>query len=111
MSYEFLIRISGLSSVGAGVAIVLTRVSQVALFGDLPLSAHGTDPRFVPMVGIPGLIGSILFLLGLIGLYAIQAAQAGKFGFAAFLFAFFGMSLALGANWAYPFRYLAVAHG
>jgi hypothetical protein len=103
MSYEFLIRISGLSSVGAGVVIILTRVSQVALFGELPLSVHGTDPRFVPMVGIPGLIGSMLFLLGLIGLYAVQAPQAGKFGFAAFLLAFLGMSLALGANWAYAF--------
>ncbi|GMR11612.1 MAG: hypothetical protein BMS9Abin28_2448 [Anaerolineae bacterium] len=103
MSYESLIKISGSSSIGAGVVIILTRVSQVALFGDLPLSVHGADPRFLPMVGIPGLIGSILFLLGLIGLYAVQASQAGKFGLVAFLFAFFGMSLALGANWAYAF--------
>ncbi len=103
MSYAFLVKASGLSAIGAGAAIILTRVSQVALFGDLPLSVYGADHRFLPLVGIPGLIGSILFLLGLIGLYAVQAPQAGKFGFAAFLFAFFGMSLALSANWAYAF--------
>jgi len=103
MSYEFLIKASGLSAIGAGVAIILTRVAQVALFGDLPLSVYGADPRFLPLVGIPGLIGSILFLLGLIGLYAVQAPQAGKFGFVAFLLAFIGMSLALGGNWAYAF--------
>ncbi len=103
MSYRNLIKASGISAIGAGVMIILARVSQVALFGDLPLSVHGADPRFLPMVGIPGLIGSILFLLGLIGLYAVQAPQAGKLGFAAFLFAFFGMLLALGANWAYAF--------
>ena len=103
MSFESLIKISGLSSIAAGVIIILTRVSQVALFGELPLSVHGADPRFLPLVGIPGLIGSVLFLLGLIGLYAVQAPQAGKFGFVAFSFAFFGMSLAVGANWAYAF--------
>jgi hypothetical protein len=83
--------------------IILARVFQVALFGDLPLSVHGADPRFFLWVGLPGLIGSILFLLGITGLYLVQAPQAGKFGSVAYLLAFIGMSLALGGNWAYAF--------
>ncbi|MFQ5941976.1 MAG: hypothetical protein ACE5JF_00305 [Anaerolineales bacterium] len=103
MSYSSLVKASGISAIGAGVMIILARVLQVALFGDLPLSAHGADPRFVLWVGMPGLIGSILFLLGITGLYAVQAPRAGKLGFVAFLLAFLGMSLALGGNWAYAF--------
>ena len=83
--------------------IILARVMQVWLFGDSPLSAHGTDGLFVPLVGMPGLVGSVLFLLAVTGLYLYQAENAGVFGFLSFLFAFAGISLSIGANWAYAF--------
>ena len=103
MSDSRLIKIGGFCAIAAGVFIILARVFQVALYGDLPLSIHAADRLFVPLVGIPGLIGSIFFLLGITGLYAYEAHAAGKFGMITFLLAFICMSLSLGANWTYAF--------
>jgi hypothetical protein len=96
-------KIAGYSGVFAGTFIILTRVLQVWLYGDLPLSVHGSDDMFVTLVGIPGLIGSILFLMSTVGLYLFQADRFGKVGFLIFLFAFFGISFSVGANWTYAF--------
>jgi len=87
----------------AGVMIVLARVMQLWLFGGSSLSVHGGRPLFVPLVGIPGLIGSILFLLAVTGLFLYQSESAGTLSLLAFLFAFVGISLSVGANWTYAF--------
>lgn len=102
-------KIAGYAGVAAGIFIILTRALQVWLYGDLPLSVHGSDDMFVALVGIPGVIGSILFLMSTVGLYLFQADRSGMVGFALFLLAFFGISLSIGANWTYAFAspYLA----
>lgn len=103
MNRRSLFKLFGGSGVFSGVMIVLARVMQVWLYGDSPLSAHGADRLFVPLVGIPALVGSVLFLLAVTGLYLYQAEKAGVFGFLSFLFAFAGISLSIGANWTYAF--------
>ena len=103
MNRGSLYKLFGGAGVLSGVMIVLARVMQVWLYGDSPLSAHGADTLFVPLVGIPALGGSVLFLLAVTGLYLYQAEKAGVFGFLTFLFAFAGISLSIGANWTYAF--------
>jgi hypothetical protein len=103
MSSAKLIRLSGLAAITGGIFILLARVLQVVLFASEPLSIQALSPYFVAALGIPGLLGSILLALGLVGLYARQAERIGAWGLAAFLVAYVGLSLALGANWAYAF--------
>jgi hypothetical protein len=86
-----------------GIFILLARVFQVALFGSQPLSAQATSPFFLAALGFSGLIGSMGLTLGTIGLYARQAYRIGLPGLVAFLVAFIGLALSLGANWAYAF--------
>jgi hypothetical protein len=103
MSSSKLIRLSGLASIVGGSFVVLTRVLQVGLFGSQPLSIQALSPSFVIALGIPGLLGSICLSLGIIGLYARQAYRIGTLGLVVFLVAYVGLSLSLGANWAYAF--------
>lgn len=103
MSSSKLIRLSGLASIVGGLFIVLARVFQVGLFGSQPLSVQARSPYFVVALGIPGLVGSICLSLGVIGLYARQAQRVGIPGLLVFLVAYVGLSLSLGANWAYAF--------
>jgi hypothetical protein len=103
MSSTKLIRLSGLAAIAGGIFILLARVFQVVLFASEPLSIQALSPYFVAALGIPGLLGSILLALGLVGLYARQAERIGVWGLSAFLVAYVGLSLALGANWAYAF--------
>jgi len=103
MTITKLVRLSGIVAIASGIMIFLTRVSQVILFGSQPLSVQAASSLFVPLVGIPGLLGSIGFLIGIVGLYIRQAEDAGYFGLIAFIIAFVGISLSLGANWAYSF--------
>jgi hypothetical protein len=93
----------GLSAVVGGLLIVLARVFQVALFGDLPLSQQALSRAFVPLVGLPGFSGGLFLLLGAFGLYLNQSDRYPSLGFACFLLAFLGLSLTNAANWVYGF--------
>ena len=103
MSQAHLIRLSGLCAIIGGVAIVLARVLQVALFGSQPLSNHASQAPFIPAVGVPGYAGGVFLLLGVIGLYARQARRLGALGVISFAIAFVGISLSNAANWVYAF--------
>lgn len=103
MSFTRLIRLSGLAGIAGGCLIITTRVIQVALYGSQPLSVYAQSSSFVIAVGIPGLLGSVCLALALMGLYARQADRIGSAGLVAFLVAFLGLCLSLGANWAYAF--------
>ncbi len=109
MNANQLIRLSGLAAIAGGVFTILARVLQILLFGSQPLSVHASDARFFIALGLPGLLGSFGFLVCVIGLYARQADRAGWTGMLIFVIAFGGVSLSLGANWAYAFAapYLA----
>ena len=103
-----LIRWTGVAGMAGGLLIVLTRVAEVALFGDMPLSEQATGRGF-PLVGALGLAGSLLVYLLILGLYARIASRAGYFGLFAFLTAFVGTGLGLGMNWTYAFALTALA--
>jgi hypothetical protein len=103
MSSSRLIRLSGLSAIIGGVLIVLARVSQVALFRDLPLSRQAPLAAFVPAVGLPGFAGGLFLLLGVVGLYARQYDRHATIGLLSFIIGFMGVSLSNAANWMYAF--------
>ena len=103
MSSSKLIRLSGLAAITGGVLTIIARVCQVVLFGSQPLSVQAASPSFVAALGVPGLAGSVCLALGITGLYARQAYRIGIAGLFAFLIAYLGLSLSLGANWAYAF--------
>lgn len=103
MRERFFIRLCGLSAIIGGLLIVLARLSQVALFGDLPLSQQALSRSFIPLVGLPGFSGGLFLLLGAVGLYLSQRDRYPVFGFASFLLAFLGLSLSNAANWVYGF--------
>jgi hypothetical protein len=98
-----LIRLSGLSAIIGGVLIILARVSQVALFRDLPLSQQASSTAFVPAVGLPGFAGGLFLLLGVVGLYARQYDRHVTFGVVSFVIGFVGVALSNAANWLYAF--------
>jgi hypothetical protein len=63
------------------------------------MSVSATTPSYA-FSSLLYLLGAVLLLLGLVGLYIRQAEAAGTLGLVAFLVAFFGTALALGATWA-----------
>jgi hypothetical protein len=102
MATSNLIRWGGLAALAGGVLWVVTDVAFFILIGDQPESIVGPTSTWVILAGL-FLAGGILILLGLVGLYTFQAAEAGIVGLIAFLVAFIGTGLVVGALWAATF--------
>jgi hypothetical protein len=93
-----LIRWSGLATIlASGLLSLGALVSLTAESENLSVSA--TTPSYV-FSSLLYLLGAVLLLLGLVGLYIRQSRASGILGLVAFLVAFFGTALALGATWA-----------
>jgi hypothetical protein len=103
MNKNQLIKLCGLGSIVGGIMEILVRVPQFIYFNDQPLSMMAKQPGFILLLGIPSLTASILILFGVIGVYIVQVKESGVFGLIAFVIAFIGVVLSVGANWTYAF--------
>jgi hypothetical protein len=93
-----LIRWSGLAAIlAAGLLSVGALLSLGAAFENSSVSV--TTPSYA-FSSLLYLLGAVLLLLALVGLYIRQAQASGILGLVAFLVAFLGTALALGATWA-----------
>ena len=98
MSNSDLIRWSGLAAIlAAGLLSVGALLSLGAAFENSSVSV--TTPSYA-FSSLLYLLGAVLLLLALVGLYIRQAQASGILGLVAFLVAFLGTALALGATWA-----------
>ena len=98
MSNSALIRWSGLAAIlAAGLLSVGALLSLGAAFENSSVSV--TTPSYA-FSSLLYLLGAVLLLLALVGLYIRQAQASGILGLVAFLVAFLGTALALGATWA-----------
>jgi hypothetical protein len=98
MSSSNLIRLSGLAAIVAGALLSVGALLSLATESE-NMSVSATTPSYA-FSSLLYLLGAVLLLLGLVGLYIRQSEAAGILGFVAFLVAFFGTGLALGATWA-----------
>jgi hypothetical protein len=102
-----LIRWSGLTAIlAAGLLSVGALLSLVTESENLGVSA--TTPSYA-FSSLLYLLGGVLLLLGLVGLYIRQSGPSGILGLVAFLVAFLGTALAVGATWAELFVAPALA--
>jgi hypothetical protein len=102
-----LIRWSGLTAIlAAGLLSVGALLSLVTESENLGVSA--TTPSYA-FSSLLYLLGGVLLLLGLVGLYIRQSGSSGILGLVAFLVAFLGTALAVGATWAELFVAPALA--
>jgi hypothetical protein len=93
-----LIRWSGLAAIlAAGLLSVGALLSLATESENLSVSA--TTPSYA-FSSLLYLLGGVLLLLGLVGLYTRQSGSSGTLGLVAFLVAFLGTALAVGATWA-----------
>ncbi len=98
MSNTDLIRWSGLAAILAGVLLsVGALLSLTTESENLSQSATTASYTFSALLY---LLGAMLLLLGLVGLYVRQSEASGSLGLVAFVLAFVGTALALGATWA-----------
>ena len=98
MSNSALIRWSGLAAIlAAGLLSVGALLSLGAASENSSVSV--TTPSYA-FSSLLYLLGAVLLLLALVGLYIRQAQASGILGLVAFLVAFLGTALALGATWA-----------
>jgi hypothetical protein len=107
MSPSGLIRLGGLAAVLAGVLFIIYDLLSLGFAPD-DLSEAATTGSYAVYEGLH-LIGGVLLLGGLVGLYAGQSPSAGTLGVAAFLVAFVGTALVVGAIWAMAFVAPSVA--
>ena len=98
MSSSNLIRLSGLAAIVAGALLLVGALLSLATESE-NMSVSATTPSYA-FSSLLYLLGAVLLLLGLVGLYVRQSEAAGILGLVAFLLAFFGTALALGATWA-----------
>jgi hypothetical protein len=98
VSSSNLIRLSGLAAIVAGALLLVGALLSRATESE-NMSVSATTPSYA-FSSLLYLIGAVLLLLGLVGLYVRQSEAAGILGLVAFLVAFFGTALALGATWA-----------
>jgi hypothetical protein len=102
-----LIRWSGLTAIlAAGLLSVGALLSLATESENLGVSA--TTPSYA-FSSLLYLLGGVLLLLGLVGLYIRQSGPSGILGLVAFLVAFLGTALAVGATWAELFVAPALA--
>jgi hypothetical protein len=102
MSSSNLILWSGLAALVGGVLWIVLEVAFLIVIGDQPDSIAATTSAWVILL-VLALVGNMLIFLGLVGLYARQVAETGVLGLIAFLAAFFGTALFVGANWTLTF--------
>ena len=103
MKKQKLLRACGLASFIGGLLEILIRIPQFTIFEDQPLSILAGQPGFVWLLGLPSLVAGILITFGVLGVFILQAESSGTFGLVAFLTAFVGVLLSIGANWTYAF--------
>ena len=102
-----LIRWSGLAAILAAVLLSVGALLNIATETE-NLSESATTAPYV-FTWLLYLLGGVLLLLALVGLYIRQAGASGILGLVAFLVAFLGTALALGATWAELFVAPALA--
>lgn len=97
MANSGLMRWSGLAAIlAAGLLSVGALLSLATESENLSVSA--TTPSYA-FSSLLYLLGGVLLLLGLVGLYIRQSGPSGILGLVAFLVAFLGTALAVGATW------------
>lgn len=102
MPSSYLIRLSGLAAVSGGVLFLLAEVLSLLVVDFENFSAAATTGSYF-FTSLLFLLGGVLLLAGLVGLYAYQSEATGVLGLAAFLVAFLGTALAVGAFWTQLF--------
>ena len=107
MANSDLIRWSGLAAILAGVLLSVGALLSLATESE-NLSVSATTPSYA-FSALLYLLGGVLLLLGLLGLYIRQSGPSGTLGLVAFLVAFLGTALAVGATWAELFVAPALA--
>ena len=107
MANSDLIQWSGLAAILAGVLLSVGALLSLATESE-NLSVSATTPSYA-FSALLYLLGGELLLLGLLGLYIRQSGPAGLLGLVAFLVAFLGTALAVGATWAELFVAPALA--
>ena len=98
MANSDLIRWSGLAAILAAGLLSIGALLSLATESE-NLSVSATTPSYA-FSSLLYLLGGVLLLLGLVGLYIRQSGTSGLLGFVAFLVAFLGTALAVGATWA-----------
>ena len=102
-----LTRWSGLAAILAGVLLSIGALLNIATETE-NLSESATTAPYA-FTWLLYLLGGVLLLLGLVGLYIRQSGPSGILGLVAFLVAFLGTALAVGATWAELFVAPALA--
>jgi hypothetical protein len=97
VSNSDLMQWSGLAAMVAGVLLSVGALLSLTESEDLSVSATTASYTLTSTLY---LLGGVLLLLGLLGLYIRQSRASGTLGLVAFLVAFFGTTLAVGATWA-----------
>jgi len=112
MSASTLIRWSGLAGIASSVLVIVAEViaRSLGLMSMEAMAVTPLAPRWVQL-NLMELLGLAVMLLALVGLYAHQAQVIGRFGLIAFLVAFLGTSLLMGASWTNTFTPPAIARG
>ncbi len=108
MSTSDLVRWSGLAAIVGGVLAVLSDLVSFLVPDYENFSETATTGAYT-VESVLFLLATVLLLLGLVGLYASQAEAAGVLGLVAFLVAFLGTALVVGAIWAETFVAPSVA--
>lgn len=107
MANSDLIRWSGLAAILAAGLLSIGALLSLATESE-NLSVSATTPSYA-FSSLLYLLGGVLLLIGLVGLYIRQSGPSGILGLVAFLVAFLGTALAVGATWAELFVAPALA--
>lgn len=102
MSSSNLIRWGGLAALIGGVLLVIAGLLGFIVFGGGEFSETAQTGTFA-FTTLLYLLAITLVLGGLVGLYVSQSEAAGPLGFIAFLVAFLGTALVVGAFWTQAF--------
>jgi len=108
LSFDLVVRWSGLVSMAAGLLLAISGMVGFALNLTAFDPSKSVTNNWV-LWGILTLISEMLILLGLIGLYARQTQSAGVLGLIGFLLAFIGQTLQLGASYVITFAIPMIA--
>ena len=107
MANSDLMRWSGLAAILAAGLLSIGALLSLATESE-NLSVSATTPSYA-FSSLLYLLGGVLLLLGLVGLYIRQSGSSGTLRLVAFLVAFLGTALAVGATWAELFVAPALA--
>lgn len=102
MSFEDLIRWSGLAALMGGVLMILTDGLNLILFpGEHNAQMMASGLWFI--IQIVTLLGLMLITIGLPGVYAREAKESGPLGLISFVVTFSGLLMTFGLSWSEPF--------